>query len=317
MRTHVLATVASGFARSRTELLEFLEETLYAAQTDEQGRLERVTDDVLGYLEANGFLERTDGGLSATGLGHTVSRLYLDPMSAAEIIDGLRDDGTPTAMWLYHLVCRTPDMYQLYLRSGDREELTMEAYDREGEFLGPMPSEFEDDRFEDWLSALKTALLLEDWAEETDEDRITERYGVGPGDIRGKVDTAEWLLGAAERLTAELDVGNTAAVTRARKRVQYGVNEELLDLAEVRNVGRKRARRLYEAGIGTPADLRTANKSVVLGALRGRRRTAETVLENAGHTDPSMDGIEPDASAAPDDDGGDGDGDGQATLGDW
>jgi helicase len=301
MRTHVLATIASGFAASRGALLEFLEQTLYASQTDESGRLERVADDVLSYLEANGFLERDGDGLQATGLGHTVSRLYLDPMSAAEILDGLRD-ADPTdvsALGLYHLVSRTPDMYQLYLRSGEREDLAMEAYERESEFLGAMPSEFEDERFEDWLSALKTARLLEDWADEVDEDRITERYGVGPGDIRGKVDTAEWLLGAAESLAAELDLGSVTAVRRAKKRVQYGVREELLDLAGVRGVGRKRARRLFAAGIETRADLREAEKPVVLGALRGRRKTAESVLENAGHQDPSMDGVDVDESARP------------------
>ncbi|GGO03248.1 ATP-dependent DNA helicase [Haloarcula pellucida] len=375
MRTHILATVASGFARSRSGLLEFLEETLYASQTDETGRLERVVDDMLTYLERNEFLE-IDGGdgearsaskssgdeprdeLDATSLGHTVSSLYLDPMSAAEIIDGLRDwqrsaaesttadsDGGFTtaseladeqaaageadpddisALGLYHLVSRTPDMYQLYLRSGDREEYEMELYEREDELLGPTPSEFEDDRFEDWLSALKTARLLEDWADEVEEDTITERYGVGPGDIRGKVETAEWLLGAAESLASEIDTDAARAVSEARIRVEHGVREELVDLAGVRGVGRKRARRLFEAGIGDRAELRDAAKPVVLAALRGRRKTAENVLENAGHRDPSMEGVEPDSDVdVLDDDPRDRDEDGvetgedQSSLGDF
>jgi helicase len=341
LRTHLLATVASGFAHTREELLEFLDRTLYATQTDEPGRLERVTDTVLDYLEANGFVEREDGTVSATSVGHTVSRLYLDPMSAAEILDGLEwaadhreeslrkldgattdpdpdrtsgfqrasemvgdhgDDGDaesfesdrtyPTALGLFHLVSRTPDMYQLYLKSGDRETYTEECYEREPELLGKTPSEYEDVRFEEWLSALKTARLLEDWASEVDEDRITERYGVGPGDIRGKVETAQWLLGAAERLAGELDRTSTVAVREAKKRVEYGVRDELLDLAGVRGVGRKRARRLFEAGIETRNDLREADKSVVLAALRGRRKTAENVLEAAGRRDPSMDGVD-------------------------
>ncbi|WP_254279520.1 ATP-dependent DNA helicase [Haloarcula marina] len=361
MRTHILATVASGFARSRSGLLEFLEETLYASQTDETGRLERVVDNMLTYLERNGFLEIDGGELDATSLGHTVSSLYLDPMSAAEIIDGLRDwqrsataagadateqtgggfttaselaeqqaesadgDADPddiSALGLYHLVSRTPDMYQLYLRSGDREEYEMELYEREDELLGPTPSEFEDERFEDWLSALKTARLLEDWAEEVDEETITERYGVGPGDIRGKVETAEWLLGAAESLASEVDSGAARAVSEARIRVEHGVREELVDLAGVRGVGRKRARRLYEAGITDRAELRDAAKPVVLAALRGRRKTAENVLENAGHRDPSMEGVEPDpdVEVADDDprDGAEDDaGDDQASLGDF
>ncbi|WP_276259743.1 ATP-dependent DNA helicase [Haloglomus litoreum] len=299
MRTHLLATIASGFADSREGLLEFLEETLYASQADEDAFLEQVMDDMLAYLERNGFIEDEGGQLQATGMGHTVSRLYLDPMSAAEIIDGLRAvEDRPTALGLYHLVARTPDMYQLYLRSGEEEEFTELAYERESEFCGRMPSEF-DEAFDDWLSALKTARLLEDWADEVEEDRITERYGVGPGDIRGKVDTAEWLLGAAEQLAAELDLGIAPAVREARVRVQHGVREELVDLAGVRGVGRKRARRLFEAGIEDREALRNANKPVVLGALRGREKTAESVLENAGHTDPDMADVEPDPDAAP------------------
>jgi helicase len=214
-------------------------------------------------------------------------------------------------------------MYQLYLRSGEREEFTMEAYEREGELLGDAPSEFEESRFDDWLSALKTAMLLEDWANETDEDRITERYGVGPGDIRGKVDTAEWLLGAAESLAGELGLASAASVREAKKRVEYGVRDELIDLAGVRGVGRKRARRLFEAGIGTRSELRNADKSVVLAALRGRRKTAETVLENAGHQNPGMDDVRPDPDAEPDDVAASADGDrgesddDQSSLGDF
>ena len=355
LRTHLLATISSGFANSREALLEFLDATLYATQTGDEGRLATVTDTVLAYLERNGFIERKGDTIQATNIGHTVSRLYLDPMSAAEIIDGLRyaeknrnttaeataaanpaddalerpaaeegfvpagdlqsngaDDGTPvesdttadsdadtddpasaqpTPLGLYHLVSRTPDMYELYLKSGDRDTYTELCYERETEFLGRVPSEYEDVAFEDWLAALKTAQLLEDWASEIDEDRITERYGVGPGDIRGKVDTAEWLLGAAEQLAGELGLSARVAIREAKKRIEYGVQEELLDLAGVRNVGRKRARRLYEAGVESRAELREADKSVVLGALRGRRKTAETILENVGRQEPSMDGV--------------------------
>jgi helicase len=334
MRTHLLATVASGFAGTRQGLLDFLDRTLYAAQTADTARLESVTDTVLDYLAANDFVERDGETVTATGLGHTVSRLYLDPMSAAEIVDGLRAAGDdPTPLGCYHLVCRTPDMYPLYLKSGDRETYTERCYEREAELLGRVPSEFEDVRFEEWLSALKTAALLEDWASEVAEDRITERYGVGPGDVRGKVETAEWLLGAAERLAADLDLDCVVAVREAKKRVEYGVREELLDLAGVRGVGRKRARRLYEAGVESRADLREADKATVLGALRGRRRTAERVLENAGRRDPSMAGVGEDGASGDDGrDASDGDdaptgdageldatttGDDQASLGDF
>ncbi|CQH62362.1 ATP-dependent DNA helicase Hel308 [Halobacterium hubeiense] len=358
LRTHVLAAVATGFTTTEDALHEFLGETLYATQTDDPGRLKRVTKDVLAYLERNGFVEREDGTLRATSTGHLVSQLYVDPMSAATLVDGLRaaergetassgrqrasgdpeeagfqtagemqetdseadsdadgEGASPTPFGLFHLVSRTPDMYELYLRSGDREQYTELAYEREDELLGSAPRE-EEAAFEDWLSALKTAKLLEDWASELDEDRIAERYGVGPGDIRGKVETAEWLLHAAERLAGDLDdVESAAAVREARKRVEYGVREELLDLAGVRDVGRKRARRLYNAGIESRADLRNAEKSLVLGAVRGREKTAERILENVGHPDPEMDAVSADADAAAAAE--EADRSGQANLGDF
>ncbi|WP_280535298.1 ATP-dependent DNA helicase [Halopenitus sp. POP-27] len=385
LRTHVLATVATGFASTRDGLFEFLTNTLYAEQADDDHHLRSVTDGVVEYLVANDFLERDRDGdrdaIAATSIGHTVSRLYLDPMSAAELIDGLRaagrrdgvtdaegtgderadrkyapsgetdeaaegfvtygrvdgDDGREeadseaadgraelTPLGLYHLVSRTPDMYELYLKSGDEKRYTQTYHDREDELLGPAPSEYEEVRFEDWLASLKTARLLEDWATEVDEERIAERYQVGPGDVRGKVDTAEWLLRAAETLGREIGLPDeaVAAVRDARKRVEYGVREELLDLAGVREVGRKRARRLYEAGIESRSDLREAEKATVLGALRGRERTAETILENAGREDPSMDDVRPDASAAAaataGTAGNDGEGgNGQSNLGDF
>ncbi len=90
----------------------------------------------------------------------------------------------------------------------------------------------------------------------------------------------------------------TTAIREARKRVEYGVEEELLDFAGVRNVGRKRARRLYEAGIESRADLREADKSVVLGALRGRKKTAENILENVGRPGPVAGRCHPDAETA-------------------
>ncbi|PCR92008.1 ATP-dependent DNA helicase [Natrinema ejinorense] len=332
LRTHVLATVASGFARTREGLLEFLEATLYASQSSEPGRLETVTDTVLQYLESNDFIERDSGGsdsaeaddsadgaftsaaalaesgdrdeeLAATSLGHTVSRLYLDPMSAAEIVHGLADaDERPTALGLYQLVSRTPDMYELYLRSGEDEQYGELFYEREAELLGDAPSEFEAERFEDWLSALKTGKLLEDWATETDEEQLTDRYKIGPGDLRGKVDTAEWLLGAAESLAAEIDSEWTVAVREARARVEHGVSEELLELVSIGGVGRKRARRLYETGIEEPADLRTADKGVILTVLKGTK-TAENILKNAGREDPSMDGVEPKSAGSSDGNG--------------
>jgi helicase len=125
-------------------------------------------------------------------------------------------------------------------------------------------------------------------------------------------------LGAAESLAGEIDADIARAISDARIRVEHGVRSELVDLASVRGVGRKRARRLFEAGITDRSELRESDKSVVLAALRGREKTAETVLENAGHRNPSMDTVEADPEIAVDESTTDEDTtDDQSRLGDF
>lgn len=279
LRTHVLSTVASGFASSRDGLLEFLGATFYAYQ-EEGADLERVMDEVLDYLESVDMVRRLDGEIQATDLGHHVSRLYIDPMTGAELVEVLEeaDPGSTTALTLLVAVCDTPDMYPLYLRSGDDEEMWRFAVEHEEEFIDP-PNEFEPG-FEDWLSSLKTARVLYDWIGEDDMDSIAEEYSVGPGDVHTRVERADWLLYAMESLADLLDSGIQEAVHRLRYRVQHGVKHELLELVSVRGIGRVRGRRLYEAGLGSTNELRRADPER-LARLLGPK-TAKNILEELG-----------------------------------
>ena len=290
LRTHILSAIATGFATTKEGLLDFLDGTLYATQTTDTRRLQLVTRSVLKYLEVNGFLTISDSDIVATKIGEEVSRIYLDPMSAAEIIYGLKASENPSPLSIYHLISRTPDTYPLYLKSGDRDFYYQLAYEYQSELLGSSPSEF-DPHWEDWLSALKTAKMIEDWTEEIDEETITKRYRIGPGDIRAKIDTADWLLRASERLAISLDLQSISIIRNLQRRVKYGVKEELLELVAVEGIGRIRARQLFNHGIHTRSDLRTADKQLILNALSGRRLTTEQILRNAGRTDSSLDAI--------------------------
>ena len=289
LRTHVLSTVASGFASSRDGVLDFLGATFYAYQ-EENADLSAVVDDVLGFLHDAGMTEGDDE-LSATDLGHTVSRLYLDPLSAERIVDKVRAADDPTTLTFLEAVAHTPDMYRLYLRKGDDESMYGFAQDHDDELINP-PSEF-DRGFEDWLASLKTAAVLYDWTQEHGEERIAEEYDVAPGDVRTRVERADWLLYAAESLAELIDSPHTGTVREARLRVKHGVRDELLDLVRVRGVGRVRARRLYEAGIEDRDDLREASADRVADLLGPK--TAERVLDEVGR-DESADEMDATAS---------------------
>ncbi len=302
LRTHVNAAVATDFARDRPALSTFLAGTFYASQRDRNDRLADVVDQVLAFLEREGLLDRDEDALTPTDLGRVVAQVYLDPLSAAIVVDGLEvSDGDPSDLGLYHLIARTPDMYELYLRSGDRERYE-ELLGRHGsELLGEAPHPADEGPYEDWLAALKTAKMLADWADELSEADLTDRYRIGPGDLRAKVDTAEWLLSATERIAEAVAPETVPSVRRARKRVEHGIRPELIELCRVRGVGRVRARRLYEAGIETPGELRSADERLVLAALEGRRKTAERILAAAGREEVDLSGVEPDETVGSDD----------------
>ena len=73
---------------------------------------------------------------------------------------------------------------------------------------------------------------------------------------------------ADEHLGYVTDLAGLIELTRAR--VRAGCKEDLLQLVQVRNIGRNRARTLSEMGIRTPADLLSMN-SVELDKLKSKR----------------------------------------------
>jgi helicase len=213
LRTHVLATIANEFATSRDELLDVLEGTFYAAQED-QAVLVDIADLLLDYLAAEGMIER-DAGLIATDLGETVSRLYVDPESAAGMLAAFEaiDPETATGRTVLEIVCETPEVGSFWLGGEDRAQAYRFAERNEDELRRSVEG-FEGD-FEAWLATLKTVRVLADWLGGAEEAAITDRHGIGPGDLRTTVERAEWIAGAAESLAELADsplVGEIRAV---------------------------------------------------------------------------------------------------------
>jgi helicase len=154
-----------------------------------------------------------------------------------------------------HAICSTPDMRCLFLSSKDD---WVEEEAKEKKFLLPIPSPYDAD-YEFFLAEVKTALMLEDWIEERKEDEIITRYQVGPGDIHGRVETAEWLLHAMQELARLFNFDAVPVLAKLKMRVKYGCKEELLNLVKLRGIGRVRARTLYRHGFKTISMLRKAS----------------------------------------------------------
>ena len=248
LRTHILSTIATGFASSMEELLEFMGATFYSYQ-QEPWSLRAVIEKVIIFLvEKKMILEKH--GLFPTELGGIVSRLYIDPLSASIIIEGMekieKKDIAFTELTLLQLVSSTPDLRSLYLRSKDSEWLGEFAAEHHAEFVH-VPRQSSTD-YEWFLSDVKTACVMLDWINEVKEEDIVTKFGIGEGDIRALAENTKWLVHSMAELGKFLKLSSTQKAQELVQRLEYGASPELLELIQIRGIGRVRARKLYNAG---------------------------------------------------------------------
>ncbi len=250
LRIHALATVAGGYAQSEGDLATFFSHTFWSQTTQDWIIRDRL-EDVVWFLEENGFLERDGGMLRATLFGQRTSDLYIDPMSALRIRMALETSRSePSPFGLLEVVTGCPETYPLYLRASDGW-VQERFWECEDEVL--LVDDLRD--AEQALSYAKTAFLLQDWIDETPMQSLEERYMVGPGDIRLRLDTAKWLVHAFRELARVLQPDWQKPLTDLGMRLDHGIREELLAMVRLRGVGRVRARSLFAAGFKRPGDL--------------------------------------------------------------
>ncbi|MFO1534082.1 MAG: DEAD/DEAH box helicase [Thermoplasmatota archaeon] len=305
LRTHVLASIAGGYCTTIGQLEEFFQRTFWAQEASQWLVRDRI-EDVLSFLQDNDFVEPAAGArIKATPFGLRTSDLYLDPFSALRLRSALEASVEGPSPWaLLQAVCGCPDLFPLYLRSGD-DWVQERFWMRHEEML--VASDGRD--LEAALSYAKTAFLLEDWMAEVHLDVLEERYVVGPGDIRMRLDNAQWLVHGMRELARALRPDWVPLLTDLGLRLEHGVKEELLPLIRLKGVGRIRARTLHANGLKRPGDLK-ALPAARLALLPGfGPKLAADILSQVGG-DPDQAPPQPQATPP-------GKGKGQATIGDF
>jgi helicase len=259
IRGHVLATIASDFARTENGIYEFFGKTFYAYQYDVKA-IRSIIAKILRYLYEEEMLELDGENIYATKFGKRVSELYIDPVSAVVIRDALRQKPPYlTDLSLLHLIAHTPDMGPVMRPySHELDELTVFMEDHKEEFFTEVPSEWEDRiAYEGFLGEIKTAMVLKSWIEEESEDTLIERFRVQPGDLYRTIENAKWLLYATHELGTLL--GNREILPLASEmteRVAKGIRRELLPIIKLEGIGRVRGRIIYNAGYKTIEDIK-------------------------------------------------------------
>jgi helicase len=184
-------------------------------------------------------------------------------------------------------------MRLLYMRSQDYQDINNYVMAHADEFA-KVPSPFNITEYEWFLGEVKTSLLLLDWIREKSENEICLKFGTGEGDIHTIADIAEWIMHVTTQLARLLNLKGSKEAAELEKRIHYGAGPELMELLDIKGIGRVRARRLYEAGLRSTADLAGAAPEK-LAALMGPK-IAEKIFKQIGRKEPVSEIAEPEPS---------------------
>ena len=285
IRGHVLATVASDFAKTENGVYEFFGKTFYAYQYDIKA-IRSLIAKILKYLAEEEMINWNGEHVEATRFGKRVSELYIDPLSAVVIRDAIRNlPSNLTELSLLHLAAHTPDMGPVmrpYSQELDEIALAVEAH-RE-EFLVEVPNEWEDRvSYEEFLGEIKTALVLGSWIEETSEDTLIERYRVQPGDLYKTIENAKWLLHAIHEISMLFGNKETLPLSEElMERVAKGIKKELLPIVKLEGIGRVRGRILHNSGFKTIEEIKRASLGDLTNLPLIGPRVAKRIKEQLG-----------------------------------
>ena len=163
------------------------------------------------------------------------------------------------------------------VRTKEFDAISDYSVQHQEELLEKEPNMY-DYEFDDFLDSIKTSMFFEEWINEKEEEYILETFNVRPGEIKVKLDTADWILYCASELTELLGYAKIKnEIYKLRTRLDYGVKEELLALIRLQGIGRVRARKMFNHGIKDLGALRKTDITT-LKQIVGEK-TAQSIKE--------------------------------------
>lgn len=259
LRFHILASIASNFTRTKEALLEFFKSTFFGYQYGLKG-FESMINRIIENLTEWNFIKKERGFLIPTSLGTRVSELYIDPRTAYNYIILLRivesEDRFPV-LGLLEMLSDAIEIPLLRVKRSEESKLWGSAYKSSDQLFRNLEGFDLDVNF---LERFKTAKLFESWINELSEDSIMELYNVAPGILNQRLQIFEWLAYSASEISKILKLKNSEKeMKKLEIRIRYGVKEELIPLVGIKGIGRVRARKLFNADIKKPVDIKRAS----------------------------------------------------------
>ncbi|MEC4847718.1 MAG: DEAD/DEAH box helicase [Nitrosarchaeum sp.] len=242
LRTHVLSVIVTSPGIKKENILEFFLQTLGGLQS-RKATIKFAIDISLRFL-TNAFLIIKKGErYAATEFGKKTSMLYIDPLTATyfrDAIENVSKERKHTFGFL-HLISNCDEFFPKFsLRNKDFETASLMIENHSSEILEPI-SEYDCSR---------SLLALQAWITESSELSLSDNLGIESGDMHRIVETADWLTYCLREISKHVERADLLdELENLRRRIIYGIKEELLDLVKVKGIGRVRARVLYKHGI--------------------------------------------------------------------
>jgi helicase len=280
LRTYVLSLISTGFAHDLDTMIDIFKQTFMLYKTD-QDYIRDIQDVIrrcMDFLLDENFVDVKDDKFYATRLGKIMSRLYVDPYSASVLKRGLLNIDKMQDHTLLEVICNTESIRSRWTKSNEQPMImgyiSTHAHEYPFSTFYQMNDDFYQSRF---IDDTKTAMILNEWANEINPQSICSKFGIEEGDIHNYVENSDWMLYALSVMSTLVQRNHYNDIENMRMRVKYGVKEELLPLVSIRNIGRVRARGLYNIGIRNTSDIISAPREQITSILG--EKTTDKVLE--------------------------------------
>jgi helicase len=295
LRTYLLSLISSNFVATKKQIFDFFSKTFWAHQFVDMARISGIIEKMLDLLDEWEFIQRkekedfigadivNDGKIKATIMGKRVAELYIDPLTANYFINCLRNasDKKITDFSFLQMLSHTLEIRPLLnVRMKEQDKIQEHLLKFNDFLLEKEPSLYEPE-YEDFIKSVKTALMFYEWIDEKNEDYLLENFNVRPGELRSKMETADWLLYCLVEISRIMHYQSlNKEIVKLRLRLKYGAREELLPLVKIDGIGRVRARKLFLNRIKDIGDVKKADLTKLAQILG--KQTAMNVKRQMG-----------------------------------
>lgn len=249
LRIHVLSIISTIPGMKQGEIYDLFGTTL-CAQHHKRAVIALKIDTALRYLENENLIKSKNERYIPTNFGRRSALLYIDPLTAVEFKRAIEsaeqsnanpNDGVINhTLGFLHLITSCADFYPKFSMRRKDLELTAIIDEHRNELFYQI-SEFECSR---------SLLALHEWIHETSDRNLSDRLSVEPGDMHRMVENADWLAHSLYEVAKLLKRGDLLRELHDLQiRIRYGIREELIPLVRLKEIGRARARALYDAGL--------------------------------------------------------------------